>query len=401
MHTWLVVCVRCESLSLLGGDRGVAFNKFRHHTTSCLQAHGQWGYIEKQKVLNLRGAFSSKDCSLDSCTICDSLIRVDGLAWLLAIEELLNHGLHLWDTRGPSNKHHFMHVLLIDATVTHALLYRTHGVAEVIHAELLEASTRQRTGVVNTIKERVDLDSCLCGGGQSTLRPLTLCAQTSDCTMLASKVLATVLPLEVLNAEVHNAIIKVLASKVRVTCSGFHLEDPIFNRQQGDIEGTSTHIVDQHVALARGLLVKTIRDGCSSGFVDDPEYIQTSNGACILGGLALRVVEVSRDRDNGIVHFSAKVGLSCLLHLHENHGANFFCMKLFVFTHGIHHNDGLVPSAALNFERPQLDICLNGWIIELATNEPFGIKDSVLWIACNLVLCRITNQALRICECNV
>jgi hypothetical protein len=42
----------------------------------------------------------------------------------------------------------------------------------------------------------------------------------------------------------------------------------------------------------------------------------------ILCGLALRVVEVSWDSDDGILYFLAKVSLSSLLHLAKNETAN-------------------------------------------------------------------------------
>ena len=39
----------------------------------------------------------------------------------------------------------------------------------------------------------------------------------------------------------------------------------------------------------------------------------------IFSSLALGVIEVGWHSDNGIIHLSAKVGLSCLLHFGEDH----------------------------------------------------------------------------------
>ena len=48
--------------------------------------------------------------------------------------------------------------------------------------------------------------------------------------------------------------------------------------------------------------------------IDNPEYIETSNGTCILNGLTLRVVEVGRDTHHNIPYLMTQIGLSGLLH---------------------------------------------------------------------------------------
>ena len=47
---------------------------------------------------------------LDSCSVGHSLIRVDGLAELLAVEEVLEHLLHLGDTGGSTDQHNLVHL---------------------------------------------------------------------------------------------------------------------------------------------------------------------------------------------------------------------------------------------------------------------------------------------------
>merc|ERR1719262_722726 len=179
-----------------------------------------------------------------------------------------------------------------------------------------------------------------------------------------------------------------------VTRSCLHLKDPIFDGQQGDIESTSSHVVDQHVALPRSFLIKPICDCCSSGLVDDPQHVQARNRTCILCGLPLGVIEISGNCDDSVVHFCTKIGFGCLLHLGEDHGRDLLCMKLLHLTHGIYLDHGLVASARRTFEGPKLDICLDNWVCKLATDKPLGIKDCVLWITCNLIFCCITNQTL-------
>merc|ERR1740127_35285 len=130
--------------------------------------------------------------------------------------------------------------------------------------------------------------------------------------MIAREILATILSLEILHAEVHNAVVEVLTSQMRVTGSGLHFEDAILDREEGHIEGAATHVVNEDVAFAAGLLVKTICDGCCSGLVDDTEHIETSDGTSVFGGLALRVIEIRGHSHDSVVDFGAQVCLSSL-----------------------------------------------------------------------------------------
>mmetsp|Transcript_14867 Transcript_14867/g.31143 ORF Transcript_14867/g.31143 Transcript_14867/m.31143 type:complete len:124 (+) Transcript_14867:1633-2004(+) len=76
-------------------------------------------------------------------------------------------------------------------------------------------------------------------------------------------------------------------------------------------------------------------------------------------------------------------------------------MILFILPLVVHDNDWLVSLPRDHLEWPQLDVRLDDGVCKLATNEPLGVKDSVLWIPSYLVLGRITNQTLSICERNI
>ena len=154
------------------------------------------------------------------------------------------------------------------------------------------------------------------------------------------------LSLELVDEVVHHAVVEVLATEVSVSGGGLDLEDALLNRQDGDIKGAATKIEDEDIALLRSLLlVQTVRNGSRGGLVDDPSLynhndssvakficvlfvnyisphnIKTSNDPSVLGGLSLRVVEVSRDGDDGVLDVSAQVGLGRLLHLGQHHRA--------------------------------------------------------------------------------
>merc|ERR1712071_251324 len=84
-HTWLVVSVGGEGLGLLGWDGGVARDQGGHDATSGLETHGKRGDVQQKDVLVASGT-ASQNVGLDSGAICNSLVRVDGATWLLAVE---------------------------------------------------------------------------------------------------------------------------------------------------------------------------------------------------------------------------------------------------------------------------------------------------------------------------
>ena len=89
-HSGLVVGIGGEGLGLLGGDGGVPLDQRGHDTSSSLNTQWEWGNVEKEQVWDFLGSVSGQDGSLNGGTVGDSLIRVDGLAKLLAVEEVLN-----------------------------------------------------------------------------------------------------------------------------------------------------------------------------------------------------------------------------------------------------------------------------------------------------------------------
>merc|ERR1719336_3792094 len=195
-------------------------------------------------LMDLLGSLSGEDGCLHCGTKSNRLIRVDGLVGLLAVEELLDHGLDLWDSCGSPNQNHLMHIALVDATVLQALFHRTHRVPEIIHIELLEASSREGARIIDSLEQAVYFDRGLCRRRQSALRTFALCPQAPDRTLVTRHVLATILTLEVLQAEIDDPVVKIFPAEMGVSGSGLDLENPIFDRQQRNIHrqtDTDTH----------------------------------------------------------------------------------------------------------------------------------------------------------------
>lgn len=113
--------------------------------------------------------------------------------------------------------------------------------------------------------------------------------------------------LELIDEVVDQAVVEVLTTQVSVTGSRLDFEDSLLDSEERHIESSSTKVENENVPLALSLLVETICDGRRSRLVDDTENIQASNETSVFSGLALRVVEVGRDSDHGIVDSASKV----------------------------------------------------------------------------------------------
>ena len=81
---------------------------------------------------------------------------------------------------------------------------------------------------------------------------------------------------------------------MRVSIGGYNLEDFI----------SLSKVKDENISLSKAIisLVKAICNSCSSGLIDYLHSIEASNGTGILGGLKLRVIEMSRHGNNCILH---------------------------------------------------------------------------------------------------
>ena len=57
-------------------------------------------------------------------------------------------------------------------------------------------------------------------------------------------------------------------------------------------------------------------------------------------------------------------------------------------------NVWLVSILADHFERPVLQVLLNGRVVHLASNQTFGIEYGVVGVHRSLILCCVSNKAL-------
>ncbi|KAK3037837.1 hypothetical protein RJ639_031878 [Escallonia herrerae] len=219
--------------------------------------------------------------------------------------------------------------------------------------------------------------------GDSDLRLLAseqdLCRDTQDTVCIQLKAF-----LDLRNSpkgwrNLHQSIVKVLPSKVSVTCCGLHFNYTLFNSEKRDIKSTTTKIENKNVLCTNSssFLLHTISEGSSRWLIDDALYIETGNSSSILGCLALGVIEIGRDSYYSILYFCPKKCLSRLTHLNQDHGRYLLGGKLLLLAFVTDHNHGLVSRTRSDLKWPELDITLYRCIAESPTNQSLCICHSL------------------------
>src|SRR5437667_9626493 len=105
-------------------------------------------------------------------------------------------------------------------------------------------------------------------------------------------------------------IVNIIAAEMGVAVGGENLIDVAVaggnELENGDVEGAAAEIVDRDFSAL--LLVKPVGECGWSGLVDEAENFKAGALASVLGGLALGVVDIGGDGDDGEVIGLAEVG---------------------------------------------------------------------------------------------
>src|SRR6266571_1261913 len=152
-------------------------------------------------------------------------------------------------------------------------------------------------------------------------------------------------------------VVNVVAAEVRVTIGRKNLEDIAFGRgnklQDGNVEGAAAEIVNGDFAAL--FFVEAVGQRRGSGFIDEAKNFEAGDFASVLGGLALGVVEVGGDGDDGAVNGFAEVGLGPVFQFAQNESGNFRRSEDFF---GEHYSNN-VRTRRIDTERKQLQFVLD------------------------------------------
>ena len=314
-HARLVVVRRREDLAALGRDRRIALDETGHHAALGLDAEGERGDVEEQHVLDLALEHAGLQCSTDR----DDLIGVDALVGVLA-RDLLDDLSHRGHAGRAADEHHLVDVLDLDAGVLDDRLDRGLGAVQQVGRHLLELSARERLlqveGALGARGDVGQVDRGLHGARQLDLRLLRGLAQALHGHLVLGQVHAVGV-LEVGHEPVDDLVVPVVATEVVVTAGGLDLDHAVADLQEGHVEGAATKVEDEDRLLLVAL-VEAVGQGGRGGLVDDAQDVEACDLAGLLGGLALRVVEVRRHGDDRVGDGVTEVGLGVALELHEH-----------------------------------------------------------------------------------
>ena len=116
-------------------------------------------------------------------------------------------------------------------------------------------------------------------------------------------------------------LVEILAAQEGVAIGGLHFEDAVADFQHRDVEGAAAKVIDRDGA---GLfLVQAIGQRRGGGLVDDAKNFQARDLAGVLGRLALGVVEIGGNGDDGLGDLLAQMRFGGFLHLLQDEGGDF------------------------------------------------------------------------------
>ena len=174
-------------------------------------------------------------------------------------------------------------------------------------------------------------------------------------------------------------LVEILAAEERVAVGGFHLEHAVADFQHRHVEGAAAEVIDRDGAGA--LLVHAVGERRRGRLVDDAQNFEARDLAGVFRRLALRVVEVGGNRDDGLRDLLAEIGFGGFLHLLKNEAGDF-ARRIFLAVAA--RNPGIAIVGLDDLVGHHADVLLGHRIVEAPADQPldreigeFGIGDGL------------------------
>ena len=177
-NSWLIICIRTKRLSCLLRNRRIPLNNRSHNAASSLQTKRQRCNIQKNHILRLCRT-AHKNVCLNSCTICNSLIRIHTVIQLLPSKIIRKQLTNLRNTRRTTHHNNFINLALVHLGISQKSVQGGNCPLEKCLAQTLKLCTGQSCLKVNTLKQGINLNRRL---GSRTQGPLCTLAHCTKAT---------------------------------------------------------------------------------------------------------------------------------------------------------------------------------------------------------------------------
>ena len=332
LHRGLIRLRRAEHIGLAHRNRGVARDQHLHQTTDGLQPQGERCDVVQQQIPQ----FPGEDAGLNGGADGHHFIGVHRLAGIKrhqGAHQLLNHG----HAGGASHKHHIIDVIRSPAGVAQRGLDGHQQTIEQVWAKTFKrAAIKIGLHVQRAVLTRCDerkRDRCCENAGQFLLGLFSRFGQALK-GLAVSPQIHPMLSLKGISDPVHDPLIKIIAAQLCIPIGGLDVEHSVRNPEQRHIECATTKI--KHKNATNGTAIEAIGQGGSSGFIENALNGDAGQTTGVAGGLALGVVEISRNRDDCRLDGLAQVGAG-IVHKLANDAGHQLLWRILPFRHGTRH----------------------------------------------------------------
>ncbi len=242
----------------------------------------------------------------------------------LLADEVAGRLDHLRHARHAANEHELINVFLVELRVRDTVFNRLDRPLEEIIGELLELRARQLFLNVfrpaRVCRDERQIDFVFLRTGERDLRFLRFFLDPLDRVRMLGQIDAAVFP-KFADDPIHHLRVPIVTAEVRVAVGRLYFKDAVTDFENGDVERAAAQIVDRDLLVF--LFVEPVRKRGCGRFVDDAQNFETGNFARVFGRVALRDVEIRRDRDDRLRNFFAELRFRVGLHFGQNHRRDF------------------------------------------------------------------------------
>ena len=234
------------------------------------------------------------------------------------MKKIVHKLAHRGNARGASDEHHFINLLGSDAGVGQRLLARPCRARQYRFDEQLEDLARNLPLVAIAIGQ-LDVEARHRLSRKQNLGFNGSFAHSLNRARMQPQIDA-VLGVNLVERNGHQKVVDVVAAQMRIAVSGQHLEDAFAQFEDRDVESAAAQIVDGDGSLVAA--IEAIGKSGSSWLIDEAEHFKSRHAPGILGGLALRIVEVGGHGDDGLGNRRRKEPFGIALELAEDVSGN-------------------------------------------------------------------------------